>query len=88
MQFEGKMPQGERITVVIGPVNEHGFLVVHSVADQPSIKANVTDSLKTMITNTGFPLEKNGDLVSELNCSVAKMVEPLMRKSSPICSIS
>ena len=64
MQFEGKMPQGERLTVVIGPVNDNGVLVVRSVANQPSMKATVTESLKTMITNAGFPLETNGDLLS------------------------
>ncbi len=64
VQFEGKMPREERLTVVIGHVNDHGFLVVRSVANQPSMKATVTDSLKMMITNAGFPLEKNGDLLS------------------------
>ncbi|MBB6445142.1 hypothetical protein [Bacillus benzoevorans] len=64
VQFEGKMPSGDRLTAVIGAVNEKGLLVVRPTASQPAGITNITDSLKTMMANAGFPFETNRDLLA------------------------
>nr|WP_295971839.1 hypothetical protein [uncultured Bacillus sp.] len=69
--FEGKPPAGEQVQVVIGRMNEQGILTVRPVTHQPSEKANVIDSLTAMLTNAGFPPEKNGDLLAAAKFAAA-----------------
>ena len=85
--MKGKCRQGERLTVVIGAVNEQGFLVVRSVANQPSMKATYNRFFEDDDDKCWFSFGKNRDLLSAAT-SRQQMAEPLMRKSSPIYSIS
>lgn len=72
VQFEGKIPPGDRMTVVIGTVNEKGIRIVHPAVNQSLRKADVTDSLKTMMANAGFPMETNGDLLTAAKLTAAR----------------
>jgi hypothetical protein len=72
VQFEGKIPPGDRLTVVIGTVSEKGLLIVRPVVNQAAMKADVTDSLKTMMENAGFSMEANGDLLAAAKLTAAR----------------